>query len=1157
MTHPSSGASSTHSSSSSSSTYHQHHPTHSHHHHAHHRPHQHAHCRFQPPNPKHQPLFRKDFIVMAEFCEQKGPTPLLILPSERSVERFNVQKFVTRVLAGDHTRKHDKLGDNLTWICPEDTQVYLTDPVQGAFAYVHHLTLHDINARGYVRPLVICYVTNDKDKIMHHFEYLVNAFTQVSHTLKYGNNCKFLSDIQQQLYGIQKIEKRFSSSENLQNNTNNSDSPLLSNPTSQNLLSSPSSGEDAVAANSDNHIGDHKLEKRWKEIYEGLFSPSKGNGLSRETFEQVLTELKDLRRRFMLHINKSSAILKCKKNKNSKKRMTTMRASALQHHSYLFSDVRSRSASNSSGYSAGIPRSGSLGSNEELSDPSINHHDGGITEGSPTVENINEYRIVPNNGSPPRLEESDSADDLDEEQTEIMLSKIVDEETLDSGLIDHIYLSCSAGGASVSSVHLHPSMNANPKINVSAVPLRSGDQQHFASKQQVYSGASVGGTTFEPFPNASVTSSDVSYATPFSQNKSLYHHSPLVNALNDIDNNYFNTNASSSLFSLSSLKHSNPDFIELYDSGLSVSSTHLKQYMPTVLRCIHRNTDFESVLRNISQIAGSKFYETAVDLMLNILEHFYRDCDVIDIENQDLDIVNSNDINSMLFIGRNFLLDFNIENGYHFPPTLNATSYSRSFGVTANYSINSNLSTHSSNDEATWMENENTFNDMDEALSTTSHDDHDTPNLVFPSLPPSPVAFQPEPVHTSINNNISPSANNRYHLYKNGFKGTGCYVNSIFPENEKYDDLFHELKKRKRNYSPTASSGGNNGNMLNSGQSGSLLSSLLFEYNYGDNNFGKGILRIFKEFSFTKDIAYTLMIGRPLIIYGEPSQEQTIRALVNAFALFVPGFISSLSCDTTKADYFQICHWKTTPINLLDFSYCKIIGLSKKVPIPSMFESWISVFDFENDYYSGPIYCGRYLDIIFDESKEWGSEDAFLSFTHAIFLEMGMKASLFNQLFSITKTRSHFYKKSLHKISTSDVNSNKEKDTGRASLFGPMFPSLTPQLIHKGSMSSPAKRSKSKKGGAINNNNLASQSTMVGNSNASLIGSGALESMKDCSKTIQRQLGLKACDAKIIDYLVDLIHVQQSKEMLVFNCNTIKVDTEMCTKHLNKRRLKK
>jgi len=117
-------------------------PTSNHNHHQHHQQqrshHYHAHSRYQPATvfPTKNPPFRHDFIVIAEFCEQKGPSPLLILPNDRSAEQFNVQKFVTRVLAGDHTRKHDKQGDNCTWICPEDTQVYLTDSAQGAFAYV-------------------------------------------------------------------------------------------------------------------------------------------------------------------------------------------------------------------------------------------------------------------------------------------------------------------------------------------------------------------------------------------------------------------------------------------------------------------------------------------------------------------------------------------------------------------------------------------------------------------------------------------------------------------------------------------------------------------------------------------------------------------------------------------------------------------------------------------------------------------------------------------------------------------------------------------------------------------------------------------------------------------------------------------------------------
>ena len=114
-----------------------HHPPHHHQNNNYPKHHYHAHSRFNVnTQQKHLPLFRRDFIIVAEFCEQKGPTPLLVLPNDRALERFNVQKFVTRVLAGDHTRKHDKLGDNCTWICPEDTQVYLTDSAQGAFAYV-------------------------------------------------------------------------------------------------------------------------------------------------------------------------------------------------------------------------------------------------------------------------------------------------------------------------------------------------------------------------------------------------------------------------------------------------------------------------------------------------------------------------------------------------------------------------------------------------------------------------------------------------------------------------------------------------------------------------------------------------------------------------------------------------------------------------------------------------------------------------------------------------------------------------------------------------------------------------------------------------------------------------------------------------------------
>jgi len=62
------------------------------------------------------------------------------------------------------------------------------------YMQVHHLSLHDLQARGYVRPVCLCYITNDPEKIMGNFEQLLLAFSLTSHILKYGNNFTFVFD---------------------------------------------------------------------------------------------------------------------------------------------------------------------------------------------------------------------------------------------------------------------------------------------------------------------------------------------------------------------------------------------------------------------------------------------------------------------------------------------------------------------------------------------------------------------------------------------------------------------------------------------------------------------------------------------------------------------------------------------------------------------------------------------------------------------------------------------------------------------------------------------------------------------------------------------------------------------------------------------------
>lgn len=81
------------------------------------------------------PSFNNDFILIAEFCEQRGPVPLLVFPP-RGSDKFDLNKFVVRILTSDHTRKVDPRGVSPGWYNPEDTQLYLTDSQQGAHAYV-------------------------------------------------------------------------------------------------------------------------------------------------------------------------------------------------------------------------------------------------------------------------------------------------------------------------------------------------------------------------------------------------------------------------------------------------------------------------------------------------------------------------------------------------------------------------------------------------------------------------------------------------------------------------------------------------------------------------------------------------------------------------------------------------------------------------------------------------------------------------------------------------------------------------------------------------------------------------------------------------------------------------------------------------------------
>lgn len=85
----------------------------------------------------------------------------------------------------------------------EDSRVILGDSAEDAFAYVHHMTLYDLEARGMVRPFCMAYVCSDQTKLMENFGELSACFSQASDSLKTGNRQAFSIELQRKLQELE------------------------------------------------------------------------------------------------------------------------------------------------------------------------------------------------------------------------------------------------------------------------------------------------------------------------------------------------------------------------------------------------------------------------------------------------------------------------------------------------------------------------------------------------------------------------------------------------------------------------------------------------------------------------------------------------------------------------------------------------------------------------------------------------------------------------------------------------------------------------------------------------------------------------------------------------------------------------------------------
>ncbi|XP_048577864.1 guanine nucleotide exchange protein smcr8a [Nematostella vectensis] len=141
--------------------------------------------------------FEEDFILIAEFSENEGPRPVLTIPSEGG-GTFDKNAFAVHVMSVDYHAQER----NTAFSVAEDTQLFLSEKKERVYAYVHHFTLYDIHARGFVRPFCMCYLSHCKRKLLNSMEQLMTEFNKVSRLFRFGNRIVFSRDLHQRLLDL-------------------------------------------------------------------------------------------------------------------------------------------------------------------------------------------------------------------------------------------------------------------------------------------------------------------------------------------------------------------------------------------------------------------------------------------------------------------------------------------------------------------------------------------------------------------------------------------------------------------------------------------------------------------------------------------------------------------------------------------------------------------------------------------------------------------------------------------------------------------------------------------------------------------------------------------------------------------------------------------
>lgn len=137
--------------------------------------------------------YKDDFILISEFSEIEGPRPLLTIPSDGGMG-FDKNDFALHLMCVDfhsHFNKEQKCDPNSPesagskFSLTKDTSLvnYWDSNLNMVTACVQHFNLYDLDARGFVRPFCIAYISFEH-KPIGFFELIKTRFAEITNIFK-------------------------------------------------------------------------------------------------------------------------------------------------------------------------------------------------------------------------------------------------------------------------------------------------------------------------------------------------------------------------------------------------------------------------------------------------------------------------------------------------------------------------------------------------------------------------------------------------------------------------------------------------------------------------------------------------------------------------------------------------------------------------------------------------------------------------------------------------------------------------------------------------------------------------------------------------------------------------------------------------------------